>query len=680
MRTLSLVICTSTFIVTVLHGKEKGDTASYAVQREYERSVELASEETDVSPYVDALSDLYDDPLDLNYATATELMQLPNLDPMVARRIVSRRSTKLFEKVSDLSDVEGMTPEVLRSMNPFVKVKQRSAYPGGTRLLHIRTRAARSLMPQSESGTESTLGTPEKIYSKIVVRISGEGQFDGRGVTQPEYEAPSLLIGLLTEKDPGEKSYADFTTGHLYATLPSLSTRVVLGDFVVESGQGLVFWKPGGLSKGSEATAKVARSGSGIRPSFSSDQSWFFRGAALDCSIGSFNLAAFSSSKSIDADVDSFGVVRRLDVTGLHTTNAQLEKKNQLKERAVGAKIGLHAADGLEIGASVYRSVFSKRVILSGPFGFDGTENSGVGIDASYIQSDLSVFGEVAQDYKRIRAGVFGTLLKLHRTASMAILLRSYPVGFRTFHGSGFSENGAGVKNESGVYCGLTYRPLDWITISSYFDQFTFPWRTGNASLPSAGNEMLASAEVSPEKRLNLELRFRQRQKPAESVAGDPYGLSQRQDEMRLQRNIRLTLTVGSSGSLIWKSRLEATTVHYSMRQIRESGLLAFQDFSFAPIPKASLVIRAIAYATESYDSRLYEFEEEVPGTYRNPALYGKGLRWYLVGRLEYNHYVELSAKYSQTSSDGPTRSVAGRWATGGVIDSQLTLQMDVKW
>ncbi len=48
---------------------------------------------------------------------------------------------------------------------------------------------------------------------------------------------------------------------------------------------------------------------------------------------------------------------------------------------AWGGKIGIHAAEGMDIGASGYSSVFGREVSLPGPFGFTGHRASAVGLD-----------------------------------------------------------------------------------------------------------------------------------------------------------------------------------------------------------------------------------------------------------------------------------------------------------
>jgi len=680
MKLLIMVLGAEAMFIPILRGGERSDSLRNALHVEYERALEFSAEEGSVTPLLDVLDGMQEDPLDINGASTAELEQIPSLSPLIAFRIVSRRTVEPFQKVEDLSNVEGVTPDILRAIDPFVTVKRKSLFTtGDARQIHLRTRVARSSIGRSGASNGAYSGSPEKLYSKIVARIGGLQSSDPAKIYEAQHRNPSLLLGLVTEKDPGERNYLDFVSGHLCATIPSLSARFVLGDFLLEGGQGLVFWRPTGFSKGSEATANVARNGGGVRPSLSSDQGWYFRGAAANVEFNTGLISLFYSIKPFDAAIDAGGVVTRFDVDGLHRTEAEMQGRNKVTEKAYGARIGLNLAEGLTIGASGIVTTFDRMVSLTGAFGFHGDRCSAVGLDATYTQSSMRIFAEVAQDYNMARSGVFGVLLSPRAGASLALLARFYPSDFKSLHGSGFSENGSNNENESGVYCGLSFRPCSWLSLSAYYDQFLFPWRTTRALFPSSGNEVLVRAEIYPNRRMNLELRLRHKEKPASNLAISPFGLTQKCDDTRGQRNYRATLTAGSSESLLWRSRIEFVEVVYPARWSRETGMLAYQDFSFVPFQRLSVTIRAIAFETDTYDSRVYEFEEEVPGTYQNPALYGRGLRWYVIGHYDYARRISLSLKYSQTRREEPrTRTLPGEVVVNG-IDDRLAFQVDIR-
>ena len=56
-----------------------------------------------------------------------------------------------------------------------------------------------------------------------------------------------------------------------------------------------------------------------------------------------------------------------------------------------------------------------------------------------------------------------------------------------------------------------------------------------------------------------------------------------------------------------------------------------------------------IFFRTDSYDSRLYEYENDLPGLMKNVGLYGKGVRWYALAKGRVLGKVHLSLKYSIT-------------------------------
>lgn len=677
MRLLITIVAAEALIYPCLYGTEKGDTLRSALQIGYEHALEFGSEEGSVTPLLEVLESMQEEPLDLNQASVSELEQIPGLGPLVAFRIVSQRTNQPFEKVEDLGRIEGVTPEILRALDPFVTVKRRSTL--SPHRLHIRTRAARSAIGQAGIVRSAYPGSPDKVYSKIVARIEGSSGSDQEGFFGMDQPKPSVTLGLVTEKDPGEKNYLDFISGHLCASIPGISTRLLLGDFVFEAGQGLVFWRSSGLSKGTEATAGVARNGVGIRPSFSTDQAWFFRGAAATVDLKPGTVSFFYSKKHLDAGTDSSGVVTRFDVDGLHRTETEMKTKGRVKEESYGARFRSELLEGFQIGVSALTSRFDRMVRLPGIFGFNGEGSSSFGLDASLTRSTMRIFGEVAQDYKRARAGVGGIVINPSPETNVALLAHFYPRDFKTFHGSGFSANGGNNVNESGFYCGLTVRPASWLDINAYWDQFIVPWRTTNGLFPSKGNELMVQAELNLSRRSSLEIHVRHKEKPVDLTTISPAGLAQLRDDGRSQQNYRATLTVGSSQSVVWRSRVEVVAVHYSLRSDREIGVLMFQDVSFAPLRHTSVAVRVIAFDTPTFDSRIYEFEEEAPGACLTPALYGKGFRWYFTGRSDVFGRVSISLKYSQTRREAARISAFVGENVPLPADDHLTLQIDVK-
>jgi hypothetical protein len=677
MNMYGIIIAGEVIFSPCLPGKERTDTLYNPLPAAYERILEFGSEAGSVMPMLEVLDGMLEEPLDLNLATEAELEQIPGVGPLMARRIVTRRSARPFRSLEDLTKLEGVNSDLFRTLSPFLTVKRKGNLP--TNRVHIRSRTARNGLRQLGSTRSDYLGSPDKLYTRISGSIRGFGSDDPFELADPVRAVPSLNFGIVTEKDPGERSYFDFIGGHLCLSWPAIAARILIGDFIFESGQGLVFWRSSGLSKGGEATAAIARKSIGFRPSFSTDQAWTFRGTAVSLDLSPLTISAFCSGKTMDATIDSTGVVTQFDSDGLHRTAVELEKRNQVGEKAYGARATYEVIDGLQMGVSALVTRFDKLISLPGVYGFRGNGSSSFGLDFGFTLSSLHIFGETAQDSRKARAAVFGMVVSPSPEATIALLTRVYPREFQTFHGAGFSENGLGAANESGFYCGISVRPAVWLKINAYWDQFSFPWRTSSAALPSAGSELFVRGESDISGRLSLELQLRHKEKPADLSSVNVWGLKSGSDEMRTQQNCRLTLSYRSVESLVWKSRVEIVAVEHSLRPGRETGILAFQDFSFSPVSHATVSFRLVAFDTPSFDSRLYEYEEEVPGTYLTPALYGRGFRWYCVGSCELVGRVGVSLKYSQTKRDAVRKSAF----TGGDAlaspDDRLTVQLDVR-
>ena len=99
--------------------------------------------------------------------------------------------------------------------------------------------------------------------------------------------------------------------------------------------------------------------------------------------------------------------------------------------------------------------------------------------------------------------------------------------------------------------------------------------------------------------------------------------------------------------------------------------MLMYQDVNTDFTSSLSVSVRLVAFQSESYASRVYEYEADLPGAYSSPALFGRGFRYYLLARYRWERALALTVKYSQTNKEKSRESGAG-------IDNQLNVQLDV--
>jgi hypothetical protein len=658
-----------------LHAQEvpKPDTLEQRLDVDLEDLLEQTTQDAEDSEVLDVLTALQEHPLDANAASEAEFEQLPGVTPIVAHNLVSSRATRSFENVDDLLLVEGVSADLLDRIRPFIRAGPADVRGAGVRLAAVsfRTRSTQNLQPRRGFQDGTYPGSPLKLYNRVLARVEED---ENQGLVPS-----SLELGVVTEKDAGERSVTDFVAGHVAATIPAWSTRIVVGDFVVESAEGLVFWRSVGLSKGAEVISPARKNGVGIRPYSSTDENGYFRGAAADISLGWLSFALMYSNKPVSASVDTSGIVTALDNSGLHRTDTELRKKNQLRERMVGARVSAAPIEGLKLGMSAYQARFTRPVRLSAITVAPYDVAAVIGWDAAYTRDRVSAFSELARDRNNAWAGLAGVVLRPHRSVDVACLIRSYPRDFLSPHSASFGESGSPIRNESGAYLGLSVRPFSWMKVATYFDQFAFPWKTWTNRLPSAGHDFLASTEVKVSRKVVLNLQFKQKSKSDESNVLDELGRLDQAVAPRVQKNYRATIEMNSSKTFRWRSRIEVVGVEYRSTGWREKGILAYQDIRWSPFGHMQIDARVAAFQTDSYDSRLYEYESEPFGSVANPAMFGRGIRWYLLTRYEIGAGLDLWVKYARTQKEGVKSMGSGEDEILGDVDNRLTFQLEIR-
>jgi hypothetical protein len=381
----------------------------------------------------------------------------------------------------------------------------------------------------------------------------------------------------------------------------------------------------------------------------------------------------FYSGRRIDGTSDSSGTLSSFYESGLFRTDEEMAKRNAATERLYGGRVRYISTDDWNFGVSSYHSSYDKRIVSDRTFEFAGSAADAIGVDADMQMGRISLFGEAAHCGDGGWAGVAGMVLRVGRKATMALHYRDYSPRFNNLHANGFGENGL-TKNERAMYLGVETPVTDWLAFSAYFDHFKSTWRTFSSPLPVDGYDILAQTDAAISPELDLAGRFSLKTTQVAEPRVDPYGRSLRVTASRSQLKVRFSAAYKLSRDIRVRGRLETTGVDYSIVSRGESGRLFYQEVQYAGREGLSVEGRLIFFDTDSYDSRLYEYENDVRGTFSNPALYGRGRRWYLLLRYELIEQVHLSAKYSETQKEAAPGPGAG-----GELDNRVSVQVDVR-
>ena len=115
------------------------------------------------------------------------------------------------------------------------------------------------------------------------------------------------------------------------------------------------------------------------------------------------------------------------------------------------------------------------------------------------------------------------------------------------------------------------------------------------------------------------------------------------------------------------------------MNKTSEKGYLAFQDINWTLFKNTNVKGRIIFFNTDSYNSRIYEFENDLRGILFNPALYGNGMRWYLIAQYRLFNLFNISLKYSETYKPLILSLGSGNNEILGGLDNKVSLQIDAQ-
>jgi len=432
-------------------------------------------------------------------------------------------------------------------------------------------------------------------------------------------------------------------------------------------------WKGRDFSKGGNILTPALRNSRGIVSSLSADESSYLRGAALEASVSGIDATIFISARSYAANVDSDQNVSALYGSGYYRTVNEVQKRGALAEKLLGTSISAAISSSHHVGFTFYRADFSAPLSLGGGVRFSGTGYTLAAIDYDGLYRGVSVFAEGVMAGKTF-AGIGGVALLPSGGFSLAIVARAYPPSFYSAHGSGFGDRSDNF-NEYGMYLGMQ-AVFDRITFSGYVDHTLVPMQEV-IHFPSAGNELYGGARVKVTEDVTAELQYRRSSKasqPSLEEGSDVEGIDGR---TRLQRlRLQWECRFAPGGEL--RIRCERSFFQDPSLTSPDKGLLVYGDFAMRLSRIVWGNLRLVLFKTDSYATRIAEYERDLGGVAAIPSLYGSGIRWYLMLRFTPLRHVRLNFKYADLIRDDVRSIGAGLEALTTNHDDRLSGEIEI--
>jgi len=645
-------------------------------ERQMEQVIEsiAGSEDVDIDNAI-LLEDMTtnaENPLNVNLATEEALTKLNLLDFNQIQNLISyRKKYGFFVSVYEMNAVEGFTPEIVASLSPFFTFE----IPSDS-LIKARRRIKENLIA--------------RVKCSFPLAKGYRSASDGKGAAYPglpfslynrfHLEIPDKLeFGLIADNDAGEQFFKgsnkwgfDYYSGFLSCKFKGVVNQITIGDFLFRAGQGVSFGGGSGLGK-SANTLGILKFGQTIRPYTSTDENRFFRGISAILGNGPLKLALFYSNKNRDANIikdmeTGSSSFTSLQTSGYHRTLSEIEDEKSVNEQVAGAygelKLSRFRIGGLMVlqqfdlpmnpGTSLYKAK-----------SFSGSKNSNLGIDYQLALSHLQLFGEAGMSRNGKAGGVQGVIWHAHPQLSLSAYLRSFDPGFHAFYGSSLSES-SGNCNETGFYTGVMACPVPKVKIFGYVDIYHFPWLTYNTMAPSSGSDYLGQVDIAWSRKCSVSLKGKYESKPqkvtgSKGIAAD---YDQKTTRLRIQTDYIL------SRRLLLHTRFEYAG--YNFAKDNEKGFLVFQDLIYELSRNLKIWVRYAWFNTESYNSHIYSYENDLIYTFSIPEFHGNGQRIYL--NLKWSPSSRLTAyfKVGCTIHNGEDSWGSGNDITAGNQRTEL--------
>ncbi len=651
-----------------------------------ERLAEDSDDDADFEELLDNYIFFSDNPVDLNSDEVMQLVELRLLSVFQYEEIQKyRRYYGDFLFVDELEMVEGFDEQTLAVVRPVVQIGKAES---NDRL---------SLKKMARYGKHQIVGR----YEQVLERQQGYAPIDdssllakpnSRYLGSPQkYQLKytynyrnKVRAGFVLEKDPGEMFFTDkvsdtvrallgqnyqrgfdFVGFHLYAKDLGIVKAAVVGDYQLAYGQGLTLWS--GMSFGKAgAGSSVMKQGRGITPKGSASEYAFMRGAAVTLGGGPFSGTVFYSNRRIDANVsvadslDEAELVSSLQETGYHRTIGELQDRHAIRQQVVGGHLS-YAIAHFEVGYTAHHTWLSVPLQLKpshyNQFYFQGQSLTNQGVDFKYVKGKYALFGEGAMslnfDSTNLQqtqrpwalAGLVGLTVKPAGYLNFTIIYRDYGKTYQNLLGNAFGE-GSRNQGQRGVYLGVEAAPAPYWNLLAYADFFRFTWLTSQVNAPSSGHDYYLRVSHSFSRRANAYLQFRSKTKmknSTDALVFSHYPILYTKNSVRFNINYQIGRDLHCSN--------KAEYAHYRNDDgSNESGYFLCQDIAYKPESKPySLTFRYAIFDAKDYNARIYAYENDVLYSFSVPALYGKGMRIYLLGKVKLFNALTLYARIGST-------------------------------
>ena len=624
-------------------------------------------------------------PINLNTADALSLQSLLVLsDTQINALFKHIGYYGKLKSIFELQSVVGMDLPTIRWLQPFVYVNEDDGFSDFS-FRRLREEGTHDIMLRSKRTLQEQAGfIPDPLTGKKNFLGSEYGTY----MRYRFQYRRNILVGMTFENDIGEplRNGPDFKSASLFIREAKALKQLVVGDYQVQFGQGLTCWNSMAFGK-SSFSVQVKRNAQGLKPYSSVNESSFFRGAGITLGNKFVTATVFASRRKLDATINTDTVltddgmaVSSIVLGGLHRTESEIAKKNILAELVSGGNIqvqkGMWKLGTVAVQRSLSDSVAARTDWYANEK-FAGKTQNAVGVYAEGVLQNVSLFGEVSRSSNNAWAYVAGLTAALHSRVSATILFRNFDRDFQSVYSNVIAE-GSSVfpSNEFGMYFSVQAQLSKKISVNAYSDGVQYPWLRYQVTGPSSFSDNLIQFNYKPDKKHELYVRMRIRRTSIDRSVLNRIDFP----VDKLSQQIRLNFIFSPTESLKLHSRLELVKTNEEGLPT-ETGYLVFQDVIWKKMNVPfSVTIRYALFQSDTWNARLYAYENDVLYSYSIPAYYGKGARIYGIFKFDIRRNIDLWIRVAQWTYTDRYEISSGDSAIEGFRKTDCTMQLRMQF
>jgi hypothetical protein len=630
--------------------------ASCGIALAQDAVLEQIAGETVPTPDLDRIEYYRDNPILLDSATTEQLLELPFISRSTARRILHAVRNRRYQRIADLCQAIECTEEQRYVLERCTRLSGESAFGFP---LSIRTRTMVWATPPVASTDGRFRGSSTEFYSRIAATVG------------------DTRISALTNKDAGEPLLADFASLSVQSRIGV--AQLTIGDYYVETGLGLMLWRPFGARKGTDVITPCTELGRGIVQYRSTLEYRFFRGLAAELPIALSDSAQIVLRGGVSrlprsASVDTAaGLITSLATDGYHRTASELARRHQITEQALIAGAELRMLQWTA-GAAILTLAYPFPVTSTSTLAMQGQRGMFATAYAAYTGDRITWTIEGVRDYAARLAARTGIEYRLDKT-TLALGVRWYDPTFRAPFGYNFGE-ASQPTNEQGIYLGIRARLGKRTQYLTYADLYRHTAPTGTLPRLRRGIDVFNELRIGIGNGTALFVRLRQEHRTEDrSIESGTIA------EEILRSTLRLELQHTTDRGATMRFRIEGVwrTPTDAITTIAQQGIAAFTDISIPLGDRLTIGGRCTMYQTDGFAAAVYTFEQLTPGLLLSIPLYGKGSRWFGFVRWQPWERISLWIRYGATERLNTAFIGSGPTAIPGTRDARAYLQLDIR-